>query len=64
MEGVTVLRKVIVLIALLLLAGVVRAQESVDLNQLKIGEITAAGGNASFSFSAAEGQSLKMRSSK
>ncbi len=53
-------RKVIVLIALLLLGSVVRAQEPLILNQLKIGEITAASPNTPFSFSAAAGEALKI----
>ncbi len=50
------LRKVMLLVALLLLAGAVQAQDTIVLNQLKIGMLTAQNPAASFRFTAAAGQ--------
>jgi hypothetical protein len=54
------LQKVILLVALLLMASAVNAQETVALNELKIGTITAESPSPSFRFTAAAGQSLQV----
>ena len=54
------LKKVILLVALLLLVSAVQAQETVVLNELKIGTITAESPSVSFRFTAAAGQSLQI----
>jgi hypothetical protein len=53
-------RKILLLVALLLFAGAVGAQEPLLLNQLTVGEITSANPNPAFRFSAAAGQSLQI----
>lgn len=53
-------RKILLLVALLLSAGAVGAQEPLPLNQLTVGEITSTNPNPAYRFSAAAGQSLQI----